>query len=443
MRGRTLVLATGIADILPPVPGMREAWGCGVAHCPYCHGWDLRGRPTAFYGRGDDAFEMGRFLTLWSDRMTVVSDGPAELTPAQRAELAARGVAVDERRVGRIEQTDGVVSAIVFEDGGRLAVGAIYVKPDVRPRSTLPETLGARLMPNRIVLTDDVGRVEGVEGLYLAGDVTEKQHQVVLAAASGTRVAFALNHDLLVRDTPEAPPRPVEDGPSRPTGRPERPASPPCPAGSGVGSGLPSSPPSMRLGLLALLVLRRAHDARPDRRRPGPARPARRGALKVLKLSYDRRAGRRLRAGHRPAAAASRPCGSARRPIALRRARMREVFSLVHTPADSVAVLPVPNLAMRLLEENAQLVAARGAVEDGGILFIVRLPADAPADALQAAIDLAATAADALDKLHDGDDSGDAPRRAASRHDATKLPRRRRRPPRRARHGRRKRRSQP
>ena len=202
---RALVLATGIADILPNVPGMREAWGAGVAHCPYCHGWDLRGRPTAFYGKEEDAFEMGRFLTLWTDRVTVVSDGPAGLTAEQHAELAARGVAVDERAVGRIEQTDGHVSAVVFEDGGRLSVGAVYVKPDVRPRSTLPEALGARLKPDRIALTDDVGRVEGVPGLYLAGDTTEKQHQVVLAAASGTRVAFALNHDLLVRDTPEVP----------------------------------------------------------------------------------------------------------------------------------------------------------------------------------------------------------------------------------------------
>ena len=195
---RALVLATGIMDILPPVPGLAEAWGCGVAHCPYCHGWDLRGRPTAFYGRGDDAFSMGRFLTLWSDDMTVVTDGPSELTAEQRTELDGRGVRVDERPVGRIEQTDGRVSAVVFEDGDRLHVGAVYVKPDVRPRSTLPETLGARLLPNRIAVTDDVGRVEGVPGLYLAGDVTERQHQVVLAAASGTRVAFALNHDLLV-----------------------------------------------------------------------------------------------------------------------------------------------------------------------------------------------------------------------------------------------------
>ena len=205
LTARTLVLATGIADILPAVPGLAEAWGAGVAHCPYCHGWDLRGRPTAFYGAGDDAFEMGRFLTLWTDRLTVVSDGPAGLTPEQRQELDARGVAVDERPVGRIEQTDGNVSAVVFEDGGRLVVGAVYVKPDVRPKSGLAETLGATTNAKRILVTDDAGRVANVPGLYLAGDTAEAQHQVVLAAASGTRVAFALNHDLLVRDTPPPP----------------------------------------------------------------------------------------------------------------------------------------------------------------------------------------------------------------------------------------------
>lgn len=203
VEARGLVLATGIADVLPDVPGMREAWGAGVVHCPYCHGWDFCDRPTAVYGSGHDAFETGRFLTLWTGTLTVVSDGPADLTPEQRAELGARGVAVDERRVGRIEQEDGHVRAVVFEDGGRLDVEAVYVKPDVRPRSGLAESLGAHPMPSRILVTDECGRVENVPLLYLAGDTTEKQHQVSLAVASGVRAAFALNHDLLVADTPD------------------------------------------------------------------------------------------------------------------------------------------------------------------------------------------------------------------------------------------------
>ncbi len=206
VEGRMLVLATGVQEMLPDKPGLREAWGTSVAHCPYCHGWEMKGRPTAFYGRGDDAFSMGQFLPLWTDRLVVLSDGPAELTARQRAELDARGVEVDEREVGRFEQTDGQLEAVVFADGARRELGALYLKPDVRPKSQLAERLGATLTPNRIIETDDAGRVPGVPGLYVVGDTTNTTHALALAAASGTAAAFALNHDLVVLDTP-----PVED----------------------------------------------------------------------------------------------------------------------------------------------------------------------------------------------------------------------------------------
>ena len=70
----------------------------------------------------------------------------------------------------------------------------------MRPRSPLAEALGAHAVPSRLLETDECGRVAGVPMLYLAGDMTEHQHQVVLAAASGTRAAFSLNHDLLLAD---------------------------------------------------------------------------------------------------------------------------------------------------------------------------------------------------------------------------------------------------
>lgn len=199
---RALVLATGVQDILPDVPGLREAWGQTAVHCPYCHGWELRGRPTAFYGKGDDAFNMGRFLPLWTGDLVVLTDGPSELTADQRAELEARGVRVDERAVGRLEVEDGEVRAVVFADGERHALGALYVKPEVRPKSALAGLLGAALSPGRICPVDEVGRVEGVPRLYVVGDAACRTHHLVSAAAGGAETAFAVNHDLVVADTP-------------------------------------------------------------------------------------------------------------------------------------------------------------------------------------------------------------------------------------------------
>ena len=157
----------------------------------------------------------------------------------------------------------------------------------------------------------------------------------------------------------------------------------------------------MRLGLLALVLLAapavHAQKAKPDARVEA--------ALKTLGLSYDVEpngdyvldfdvdGGRGQTVWVRPATATYGALD------------MREVFSLVSTPADSAEVIAVPGLAMRLLEENTTLVAGAWCVEDGGILFIVRIPADAAPDVLMDALGLATSAADALDaEVHDGGD---------------------------------------
>lgn len=82
---RRLLLATGVVDELPAIPGLAKAWGETVVHCPYCHGYELRGRPTAVLSRGEMAAEFARTLTGWTDRLTLVTDGPADLTGEQRA----------------------------------------------------------------------------------------------------------------------------------------------------------------------------------------------------------------------------------------------------------------------------------------------------------------------------------------------------------------------
>ena len=160
----------------------------------------------------------------------------------------------------------------------------------------------------------------------------------------------------------------------------------------------------MRLCLLALAFVAAAARAQTD---DVPAPPDARveAALKALDLRYDVEAsgdyaldfdldsGRGQTVWVRPATATYGGLA------------MREVFSVAFAPDDSAAVVVVPNLAMRLLEENTSLVAGAWCVEDGGIVFIVRVPADASPDELMAAIDLAMVVADGLDdELHDGDD---------------------------------------
>ena len=94
VQSRKLLLATGVVDNLPEVPGFRDLYGRSVFHCPYCDGWELRDQPLAIYGRGDRGVGVALELTAWSRDFVLCTDGPAEVEAASLERLARHGIAV-------------------------------------------------------------------------------------------------------------------------------------------------------------------------------------------------------------------------------------------------------------------------------------------------------------------------------------------------------------
>ena len=78
-----LLLAYGVRDLLPEVPGLSERWGHSVLHCPYCDGWEYRERRAVVYGRGNSAHHMALTLQPWTAHVTLLTDGPHDFTPEQ------------------------------------------------------------------------------------------------------------------------------------------------------------------------------------------------------------------------------------------------------------------------------------------------------------------------------------------------------------------------
>ncbi len=196
LTARMLVLASGVEDVLPEIPGLDACWGETAIHCPYCHGHELRDRPTAVLG-GSNAVGFAVLLLGWTSDLTLVPQESA-LTATDEATLAARGIAVQAGRVAKLAHTDGVVEAVVMDDGARLPVGAVYVQPPQRPRSALAQTLG--LSPKdgaACFVADDDGRV-ALPGLFLCGDVSAGTQNLASAIDEGTRVGIAVNHELIV-----------------------------------------------------------------------------------------------------------------------------------------------------------------------------------------------------------------------------------------------------
>ncbi|WP_426058372.1 NAD(P)/FAD-dependent oxidoreductase [Hymenobacter sp. B1770] len=195
-----LILATGVVDELPAVPGLAELWGRGVYHCPYCHGWEARYSQVAVYGRGESGYQQAVHLHHWAPRLALCTDGPADLAPAQREHLALLGIAVLETPVKTIDGTAKCLRAVLFEDGSRQAVDALFVRPVQRQRSDLAKQLGCHFTADNVyVEVNDAGQTS-VPNVFAVGDMTGPYQQAILAAASGTRAATFLNNELILQD---------------------------------------------------------------------------------------------------------------------------------------------------------------------------------------------------------------------------------------------------
>ncbi len=196
VRSRKLLIATGVSDNLPDVPGLAGLYGRSVFHCPYCDGWELRDQPIAIYGRGDRGFGLSLELTAWSRDLVLCTDGPPELADEARQRLDRNGIAIRDERVARVEGRDGILDRIVFEAGEPLARRALFFTTGQSQQSALAVRLGCAFNDKGTVRT---GKYESTHlpGLYVAGDASRAVQWVVVAAAEGAEAAFAINTDLI------------------------------------------------------------------------------------------------------------------------------------------------------------------------------------------------------------------------------------------------------
>lgn len=217
VHGRRLLLATGLADELPPIDGLADLWGRSAFHCPYCHGYEVSGKPIAVIGsephKARLAVHLSRFTAPSASTgqrasaadVVLCANGPAELPDALRNALTAHGVAVREERIARLDGADGRLKRIVFDNGETLDRDAVFVATTLRQRSPIAEQLGCAIFPDGLVEVDEFGRTS-VPGVLAAGDMARRatvpgsMAAVSVAAASGTIAGSIIDQELLTVD---------------------------------------------------------------------------------------------------------------------------------------------------------------------------------------------------------------------------------------------------
>jgi thioredoxin reductase len=203
LRTRKVLLATGLRDELPDTPGLEELWGDVVAHCPYCHGYELLDQPVAVLGSGPHVPMLSALLSRIASRVVVLTDGAA-LDEQTTSQLRKLGVDVREETVTAVERAEAGAS-VVLASGPREEVGGIFAKPQQSQAAPFVPELGVELLPSGGVRIDEFGRTS-VAGIYAAGDMAHLPSlpmplaSVLNAASAGQVAASAANQDLLVED---------------------------------------------------------------------------------------------------------------------------------------------------------------------------------------------------------------------------------------------------
>src|SRR5712664_2522232 len=121
---RFLLVATGVIDDLPLVPGFEECYGQSVFHCPYCDGWEWRDRRLAALGRGVDAVKLALGLKTWSAEVVLCTNG-APVAPRDRARLERNAIAVRTDPIARLTHNAGALATIDFARGEPLPRDAL------------------------------------------------------------------------------------------------------------------------------------------------------------------------------------------------------------------------------------------------------------------------------------------------------------------------------
>jgi thioredoxin reductase len=198
-RARRVLIASGLRDELPEIPGLLQFWGRGVAHCPYCDGWEWRDRRIAVVSTGPASLHQAQLMRQLSADVTYYVEG-TDLPEADLAALVARGITIETRRVAAIESLDNAVSAVRLHDGAVLKTDVIFVRPRALPNDPLLRMLKADsdmgVDGQEWVTVDPAGRTS-IPGLWAAGNVVSPSATVPVSAAAGSTAGAAINADLV------------------------------------------------------------------------------------------------------------------------------------------------------------------------------------------------------------------------------------------------------
>jgi len=194
-RSKKLIFATGIRDIMPEIPGISECWGISVIHCPYCHGYEYRGSKTGIMANGEIAFHFSPLIYNLTKDLVLITSGKSTLTPEQTEKLKNHNISIIEKEIAQIKHKNGYLEEVIFKDGSKIPLEALYAKLPFEQHSDIPVSLGCEMTEQGYIKVDAMQKTS-VPGVFVCGDNSSFMRSVANAVSSGNMAGAAANKEL-------------------------------------------------------------------------------------------------------------------------------------------------------------------------------------------------------------------------------------------------------
>ena len=195
VRGKRIILATGVVDILPEVEGLQERWGKSIFHCPYCHGYELDAGEIGVIASGELSMHHALMLPDWG-AITLFTNQSFVLDEIQRKSLNERRVTIDERRIRRISGH----ADVELEDGSTTKMNGLFSLSYTQMASDLAEQAGCVFETRPLgtfIQVEPMSKETSVPGIYACGDAARAAGNVALAVADGVQAGIGAHSSLL------------------------------------------------------------------------------------------------------------------------------------------------------------------------------------------------------------------------------------------------------
>lgn len=191
-----LVLAYGMRDELPDIPGLAARWGKTVLPCPYCHGYEFSDQALGVLGVAPLSVHQATLIAEWGPT-TLYLNGIDEPEGDVLAGLEQRGICIERASVKALHY-DGQ-QLIELDDGRTSRVDALYTATRLHFNSPLARQLGCAMddMPFGHVIRTDAQQLTTVPGVFAAGDIARGSHSISWASADGVMAGAALHRSLV------------------------------------------------------------------------------------------------------------------------------------------------------------------------------------------------------------------------------------------------------